>query len=160
MALKVLRDYYQKSDDAAHDASEGGASGIIGLLEVAEADMTKQLSDMIAAERDAQKIYEEQSQENDVAKRVKEQDVKFKTKSAKSLDKAAAESSSDRDSVQTELDAINEYFSKIKEVCVAKAEPYEERKKRREQEIAGLKNAQEILESDGASFLQTSLRRP
>merc|ERR1740117_1185002 len=78
-ALKILRDYYAKSEDAAHEASEGGASSIIGLLEVAESDMTKQLSEMVAFEAEAKKNYEEQSQENSLAKQAKDQDLGFKT---------------------------------------------------------------------------------
>ena len=36
-----------------------------------------------------------------------------------------AEATSDRAGVQTELDAVNEYYSGIKERCIAKAETYE-----------------------------------
>ena len=38
-----------------------------------------------------------------------------------------------------------EYWEKLQPQCVAKPEPYEERKKRREKEIAGLKEALEIV---------------
>merc|ERR1719178_438928 len=51
MALKVLKDYYAK--DASHGSSEGAGSGIIGLLEVAESDFTKGLTEMTAAEESA-----------------------------------------------------------------------------------------------------------
>lgn len=158
-ALKVLRDYYAKGDallQAAHGASSGGASGIIGMLEVVESDFSKGISEMIAAEQGAVREYEAMSNENAVAKATKEDDVRFKTKAAKSLDKASADMSSDRDGVQEELDAVNEYYSKIKETCVAKAEPFEERTKRREQEIAGLKDAQDILDRSDSFLQETS----
>merc|ERR1719486_1387152 len=92
-------------------------------------------------------------------KTTKEQDVKYKTKEYTALDKSVAELSGDRDGEQTELDAVLEYYEKIKDRCVAKPEPYEERKKRREAEIAGLKDALSILEGQ-AFFLQrrTSFR--
>merc|ERR1719163_1732000 len=90
------------------------------------------------------------TKENEVRKSSKSQDVKYKSKEAKGLDESVSEASTDRSGVEEELDAVNQYFAKIKEECVAKVDPYEERKARREAEIAGLKEALEILESESA----------
>merc|ERR1711957_1018107 len=49
-----------------------------------------------------------------------------------------------------EADAQSEYYGKIKERCIAKPETYEERKRRREAEIAGLKQALTILKEETA----------
>merc|ERR1740130_1871928 len=87
-----------------------------------------------------------------VTKTQKESDEKYKTKEFTSLDKEIAELSGDREGANTELDAVLEYYEKIKDQCIAKPEPYEERKRRREAEIAGLKDALAILE--GQAFLQ------
>merc|ERR1740120_606809 len=88
-ALKVLKDYYA-SEGKAHDSADGAASGIIGLLEVVEAAVAE---------------YETVSKENEIEKTTKDQDVKYKTKESKELDKSSAELSSDRTGVQAELDA-------------------------------------------------------
>ena len=49
---------------------------------------------------------------------------------------------------------VLEYYDKLKPQCIAKPEPYAERKKRREAEIAGLKEALTILEEEaGSAFL-------
>merc|ERR1719389_1061476 len=48
LALKILNEYYAKADKS-HGASSGGASGIVGLLEVVESDFTKGLTEMIAS---------------------------------------------------------------------------------------------------------------
>jgi len=149
LALKVLREYYAK-EDKAHKAAEGAGGGIIGMLEVVESDFSKGLAEMIAIEEEAAAEYEKQTKENEIAKVTKEQDVKYKTKEAKSLDKAVAEHTADREGLQTELDAVLDYWEKIQEQCIAKPEPYEERKKRREAEIAGLKEALAILEGEAA----------
>jgi len=158
-ALKVLRDYYAADDvDRGHEAAEGAGSGILGLLEVAESDFSSGLSGMVQSEADAASEYDQNSKEAEVTQAAKEQDLKYKTKEAKALDKSVAEASGDRDSVQTELDAINEYYAKVKEECIAKSEPYAERKARREAEIAGLKEALEILDGE-AVLIQTSSSR-
>merc|ERR1719158_1671609 len=151
LALKVLRDYYAK-EDKAHEAAEGAGGGIISMLEVVESDFSKGLAEMIEIEESAVAEYEKVSKENAIMKTTKEQDVKYKTKEAKGLDAAVAELTSDRTGLQTELDAVLEYWAKITDQCIAKPEPYEERKKRREAEIAGLKEALSILE--GVALLQ------
>jgi len=154
LALKVLRDYY--AQDKAHDAAEGGGANIIGLLEVVESDFTKGLAEMTATEESAQSAFESRKKENEIEKTTKDQDVAYKTKEATGLDKAVAESTSDRSGVQTELDAVNEYLSSLKKECVEEAETYAERKARFEAEIAGLKEALGILESETALLQKSS----
>jgi len=151
-ALKVLNDYYSKN--AAHGSSGGSSTGIIGLLEVCESDFSKELAEITEAEDTAQHAYEQETKENEIAKVTKEQDVKFKTKEAAGLDKSVSEYTSDRAGVETELGAVNEYLKELEGRCIAKAESYSDRKARREAEIAGLKEAQQILENETA-LLQT-----
>merc|ERR1719487_680032 len=173
MALKVLRDYYaensaflqqnrntdvaslmqQPKPPAGHSKSSGAAGGIIGMLEVAESDFARNLAEEKANEETAQEEYDKTTQENKITRATKEQDVKYKTKEKASLEKFVAEATTDRDGAQTELDAVLEYLEKLKEQCIAKPEPYEERKKRREAEIAGLKEALSILEGESAAAL-------
>jgi len=152
-ALKVLRDYYAK-DGKAHGAADGAGAGIIGLLEVCESDFSKDLAEIVSTEETAAASYDRATKENEIETATKSQDVKYKTQESVRLDKAVAEASSDRAGVQEELDAILEYLDKLKERCVAKAETYAERKARRDNELAGLKQALEILEGQ-ASLLQT-----
>jgi hypothetical protein len=153
VALKVLRDYYAK-DDKSHEAAEGAGAGIIGLLEVCESDFSKDLAEIVSTEETAAASYDRASKENEIETTTKTQDVKYKSQESTSLDKKVAEASSDRSGVQEELDAILEYLDKLKERCIAKAETYAERKTRRDNEIAGLKQALEILEGQ-AALLQT-----
>jgi len=166
-ALEVLRNYYQSEDaflqdpgsfmqqpaaPEKHEKSSGAGGSIISILEVAESDFTKNLAEEEEEEARAQEEYEKTTEENKINKVTMEQDVKYKTKEFTSLDKAVAENTADRDGLQTELDAVLDYYEKVKDRCIAKPESYEERKKRREAEIAGLKEALSILE--GQAFLQ------
>merc|ERR1719247_802822 len=148
----------QPAPPTKHKKASGAGGGIIDMLEVAESDFAKSLAEEEEEEAAAQTAYDKLTQENKVTKTVKEQDVKYKTQEFTSLDKEVAELSSDRDGANTELDAVLEYYEKIKDQCIAKPEPYEERKRRREAEIAGLKDALSILE--GQAFIQkhSSLR--
>merc|ERR1719478_858931 len=155
MALKVLKDYYAKADKS-HSAADGAASGIIGLLEVCESDFTKGLTEMTATEETAAADYEAYVKEDEIATVKKQQDVKYKGKEAAGLDKNVAELSSDLDTVSDELSAVLKGLDKLKEMCVAKAEPYAEKKARREAEIAGLKEALTILEGEAALIQKTA----
>jgi len=157
LALKVLNEYYAKADKA-HDSGDGASTGIIGLLEVAESDFSKGLTEMNAAEETAQNTYDQETKENEIEKTTKEQDVKYKTKESTGLDKSNAELTSDKENVEVELSAVNEYLKKIEDECIAKPETYEERKARREAEIAGLKEALTVLEEQTA-FVQTKSSR-
>merc|ERR1712072_915493 len=171
-ALSVLTEYYGSSAAALvqeggnlasqmqqpavpdqHSKAGGAGGSIINILQVCESDFASNLAKEESAESDAAELYEQTTQENKIIKTTKDQDVKYKTAEAVSLDKTISELSSDKDTTSTELAAVMEYYGKIKERCVAKPETYEERKARREAEIEGLKEALSILENE-AAFMQ------
>jgi len=170
-ALSVLRDYYggaaamlqsssnlgdvmqQPAKPEMHDKASGAGGSIIDILEVCESDFATNLAKEETEEADAQSEYETTTQENKITKATKEQDVKYKTQESVSLDKTISELSSDRETTNSELSAVLEYYGKIKERCIAKPETYGDRRARREAEIQGLKEALSILEGE-AAFLQ------
>merc|ERR1719389_1171858 len=132
MALQVLRDYYAEKEEALlqeskHEKSSGAASGIIGMLEVVESDFSKLLAEGSADEDQAQKAYDDMTQENKVTTATKETEVKYKTKDKKETENLLVELKADLGSSEEEL------------------------KKRREAEIAGLKDALVILEEESGS---------
>merc|ERR1719263_2301819 len=157
LALKVLNEYYAKADKA-HGAADGASSGIIGLLEVCESDFSTNLAEVVSTEQTAQGAYDQETKDNEIETTTKTQDVKYKNKESADLDKAVTETTNDRSSVQEELDAVNGYLKKLHDKCDEKVESYAERKRRREAEIAGLKEALTILE-DETALLQTKARR-
>jgi hypothetical protein len=173
-ALGVLKEYYggaafvqssanfdafmqQPAAPKQHAAASGAGGSIIDILEVCESDFTKNLATEETEEADAIAVYEKTTQENKLSTTMKSQDSKYKTKEHKSLDKSVSDLSGDRDTTSTELSAVLDYYSKIKERCIAKPESYQERKARREAEITGLKEALSILENETA-FMQRGKR--
>merc|ERR1719401_210913 len=169
-ALSVLRDYYggasasllqdgqgESSDQPAqpelHSKASGSGSSIVGLLEVVESDFAKNLATEETEEDDAEAEYSKTTQANKVTNSLKSQDVKYRTQEFQGLDKSIAELTGDRESTDAELSAVNEYYSKIKDRCIAKPETYEERQRRRTAEIKGLKEALAIP-NDETAFVQ------
>merc|ERR1719420_1594120 len=143
----------QPAQPALHEKASGAGGSIIDILEVVESDFATNLAKEETEEADAAADYDKTTQENKVTKTIKDQGVKYKTQEATALDKEISELSSDRDTTNNELAAVNEYYGQIKERCIAKPESYEERKARREAEIEGLKEALSILENE-AAFIQ------
>merc|ERR1719388_761727 len=169
-ALGALKDYYQgaafvqssKNFDAfmqqpaapeKHTPAGGAGGSIIDILEVCESDFAKNLAAEEQEEADAIEVYEKTTQENKLSTTMKSQDVKYKTKEFKGLDKSISDLTGDKDTTSSELSAVLDYYGKIKDRCIAKPETYEERKARREAEIKGLKEALSILENETA-FVQ------
>merc|ERR1712039_960279 len=160
-ALSVLRDYYgssaallqQPAKPELHEKATGAGTSIIGILEVVESDFATNLAKEETEEADAAAEYDKTTQENKVTATLKNQDVKYKTQEFTGLDKSISEMTADRESTDSELSAVNEYYAKIKDRCIAKPETYEERQRRRAAEIKGLKEALSIL-NDETAFVQ------
>ena len=167
MALQVLRDYYAKKYDAAPALvqaddmraqmalvqsstakSDGAASGIIGMLEVAESDFTKLLADGNADEDVAQKEYDTFMTDSKVDKQAKSTDVEHKTAKKQDQKQALTVKKDDLEGTQKELDAALAYFDKLKPSCVDSGVSYEDRVARREDEIKSLKDALGILNGE------------
>merc|ERR1719443_177948 len=169
MALQVLRDYYAEKDEAliqqpspgaTHTKATGAGGGIIGMLEVIESDFTKSLADGTAAEAMAVDAHEKLTLDNKIATTEKSTAVEYKTKDQAETEAYLESLKQDKDSADKEYASIMEYWEKLQKMCIAKPEPYAERKKRREAEIAGLKEALTILEEEaGSAFLQIRTAR-
>merc|ERR1719502_1651390 len=89
MALQILRDYYADKESllqiqqpavSNHAKASGEATGIIGMLEVAQSDFSKLLADAKVAEDSAVREYEKITQENKVATAMKTTAVDANTK--------------------------------------------------------------------------------
>merc|ERR1719313_1222789 len=177
-AIKILKDFYDNAaliqtsskthevSDDSDDAPEFGAaksdagSVIIGILEMSNEDFVKLHSETSTAEEEAQEQYEKLMNDNKASKAAKLAEVKASQSEVKSLKVALENNGEDKTATQTELDAVLEYIEKLKPQCEEKVMSYAEKKAKREAEIAGLKEALEILSSEIALVQKgRSLRR-
>merc|ERR1719386_500648 len=173
-AIEVLKNFYegsfvQLSSQTTLKSKQpefGGAksdiaSTIISVLEMSEEDFTTLLAETEATEDEAAKAYKTLTDENKIAKATKETEAKGKASEVKSLTVQLGHSKEDHASTSSELDAVNAYIDKLKPQCEEKAMSYEEKKAKREAEIAGLKEALEILSGNGLGLVQvkTNLRQ-
>merc|ERR1719465_221617 len=167
-AIEVLKNFYEgsfiqvsaKTDMKSKQPEFGGAKSdiahtIISVLEMSEEDFTTLLAETEATEDEAAKAYKTLTDENKISKATKETEAKGKASEVKSLTVQLEHSKEDHGSVSTELDAVLAYIDKLKPQSEEKAMSYEEKKAKREAEIAGLKEALEILAGDGLALVQT-----
>ena len=76
--------------DGCISSSDGASSGIVGLLQVCESCFSTSFPKMKTAEESAISTCETDTKQNEIEKATKEQDVKYKTKEAASLDNSVA----------------------------------------------------------------------
>jgi len=150
-AIGVLREYY--AAEGSHDKKTDSSSGIVAMLETLLQDVSNCQAQAEIAETNAQQSYDKMMQGGKVSKAEKTANSKAKTAELARLDELTSDLSNDVDGAQAELDATLQYLSKLKNMCTHKPQTFEDRAAARQAEIAGLKQALEILESE-TSFMQ------
>jgi len=173
-AIKVLKDFYDNasllqtgamtaaaSEFKAPEFGEakGGAGGvIISILEMSNEDFVKLHSETEANEAEAAETYEKLMNDSTASKAAKQAEVKASLSEIKSLTVTLENTGEDHSMTSQELAAVNEYVEKLKPQCEEKVMSYAEKKARREAEIAGLKEALEILAGGIALVQEGTLR--
>merc|ERR1719454_712760 len=162
-AMSVLKDFYAKSAEAtafsqqpAEDAPEtfekpykgllpeGGS--VIDFLEVILSDFTRLESETTAAEAAEAEEYKNYMNETEVDKALKENEIKLKSGTLVDKKAALVQTQEDLKVTQEQLDKALAYYEKLKPSCVDSGITYEERVKRREEEIQSLQEALTILQ--------------
>jgi len=163
-ALAVLKDFYAKAGaatalleqqpeapevfDKPYTGMQGAKGGVVGMLDVIMTDFKRLEADTASGEVKAQKEYDTFMTDSKVDKDSKTADVEHKT--AKKQDKSRTLTSKKEDLVATqkELDAALAYFDKLKPSCVDSGVSFEDRVRRRREEIASLQESLKILNGD------------
>lgn len=165
-AIKILREYYGSQEEALVQAptfsgkKSDSAHGIIEILETAESDFTKLFMETESSEAEAAESYKKLIQSSEVSKAKKEALIAGKSGEIQSLSVQISQLKDDIANTNSELEAVVTTLVTLHKQCDNKAMSYEERKKRREAEIAGLQQAIEILSPSDASLVQTSFLAP
>merc|ERR1719388_520271 len=161
-ATAVLKDFYAKSSQAtalaqqpAVDAPEtfekpyqgllpeGGS--VVDFLEVILTDFSRLESETTSAEAEEEDTYKEFMFESKKDKALKEGEIKLKSGTKTDKQSALQTAEEDLKTTKEELDKALEYYEKLKPTCVDSGITYEERVKRREEEIVSLQEALKIL---------------
>jgi hypothetical protein len=163
-ALGVLKDFYAKAAQAtafvqtkqpeidAPTTFEGSytgmgdsTGGVVGLLEVIGSDFARLEAETNTAEDEASKEQDRFMAESKKDKAVKSADLDHKSKMKVQKESDLADTESDLKGTQSELDAAMVYYEKLKPSCQDATVTYDDRVSQREEEIASLKEALQIL---------------
>merc|ERR1719498_2358312 len=161
-ATAVLKDFYEKSAQAtafaqgpAEDAPEtfdkpykgalGEGGSIVDFLEVILTDFQRLESETAAAEAEQEDSYKNYMFESKKDKALKEGEIKLKSETKTEKEGELQQAKTDLKTTQKQLDEALAYYDKLKPQCVDSGITYEERVKRREEEIVSLQEALKIL---------------
>merc|ERR1719420_2399690 len=132
----------------AYKGMQGTSGGVIGMIEVIQSDFARLEADTSAEEEDAQREYDlfMKDSKADLEAKRKEEFDKTMLKDKKEFEGKMTQK--DLDATQDELDAALEYYDKLKPQCIEVHVSYEERSKRRQEEIDALNQAYKILSGE------------
>jgi hypothetical protein len=166
-ALTVLKEFYAKAAEATafvqqqpeapevfdepYKGMGAESGGVVGMLEVIEQDFARLAADTDSAEQAAQQEYDTFMQDSKVDKAQKTSSIEHKSAKKQDESQTLTQKKADLEGTQKELDAALAYYDKLKPSCVGSGEAYEDRVKRREEEIESLKEALAILNGEDMS---------
>mmetsp|Transcript_131001 Transcript_131001/g.245187 ORF Transcript_131001/g.245187 Transcript_131001/m.245187 type:complete len:664 (+) Transcript_131001:29-2020(+) len=156
-AISILKEFYagqaallqqpvEGPEIVAYKGMQETNTGVVGMLEVILTDFSRLSAETTASETEAAAEYKEEMSEMTASKEKKhELEVQLSLdKDQKEFEKGETEK--DLAATSAELDQANKYFESLKPVCLTVHVSYEERAAKREEELAALKEAYEVLD--------------
>mmetsp|Transcript_89132 Transcript_89132/g.252086 ORF Transcript_89132/g.252086 Transcript_89132/m.252086 type:complete len:404 (-) Transcript_89132:65-1276(-) len=164
-ALAILKEFYAKAGEATalvqqqppqapeifdspYKGMQGMSGGVIGMLEVIEADFARLEADTAASEEASQKAYDTFMTDSSADKEAKQTDHDHKTAKKEDQEQMLGSKKEDLANTQKELDAAMAYFDKLKPSCVDASVSYDTRVSNRKEEIESLQEALKILNGE------------
>jgi len=167
-AIAILKDFYAKSAESTslvqrkHTSSgpgedapetfdapyqgqlpEGGS--VVDFLQVIMSDFARLEAETASDESTEADNYDKYMQESKMDKALKENEISHKENSKVNKESDLHSTGQELKSTQEQLDKAVAYYEKLKPTCVDSGITYEERVKRREEEIQSLQEALKIL---------------
>jgi len=164
-AITVLQDFYrqaarakvllQKRDapvpgfSGAYKGNQAGSKGVIGLLEVIKSDFERTIKTTSQAEEEDSTEHAEFAA--DTSSQISRKSLK-KQLDDEDLAKTNDNLASDKADMKSHMDLVDQALKELQKhqhMCVDHGQTYEERKKKREEEMAALKKALCQLDTNG-----------
>lgn len=164
-ATKLLQDFYKKAGQstslaqrsfkqapAIFDSSYGGlqsdSGGVLSMLDVIKSDFARLEQDTKDAESKAQS--QDATQKGELATELVTMETTFshKDRAKKDSDVGLSNKVAELESAQRDLTAAQTYYDTLKPSCLDSGMTYEERVRRRREEIDALKEALKILNGE------------
>merc|ERR1719456_1679486 len=130
------------------------SGGIVGMLEVIESDFARLQTDTEAAEDEANNEYRTFMADSKEDKGLKESEMDHKQNKRTTTEELLVSTKRSLEQTQSELDAALKYYDKLRPDCVDSGITYEERVKRRKEEIESLQDAYKILAGEDVPSFQ------
>jgi len=164
-ATAVLKDFYKKASVATalvqnkkpqhkegmqtfgdtFTGAQEEAGGVMALLEVILSDFSNVKADTLASEAAAQTSYDEFMTEARRNKAVKQRSIQMTESDRLAAESRLQSDTADLKSTQDQLLAAERYHQTLVPQCVDKGQTFDERTASRQEEIASLKEALQIL---------------
>jgi hypothetical protein len=136
-------------DNSGYFAQQGGATGIIGMMEVIQGDFDRTVSETEKAETDAKAQFLAFERETKASIAEKEMIKSNLDTEHTSTVATIAEENTDLTNAQDLLDKAVQELMELHTACEAGGDTYEERVQKREEEAAALREALCILDKAG-----------
>merc|ERR1740115_552168 len=171
-ALNILKGFYekraafvQKQEPAGPPPPPGfkeykknaAAGGVMGMIQQIINDAKAMEAEVIRAEEDAQKAYEDFVKETNASIETKNKDIANKSEEKARTETDLNQANEDKEAVLLELEQLSNYNAELHQSCDFIMKNFEIRQTARDEEIEALKQAKAIL--SGAkfeSFLQSA----
>jgi chromosome segregation ATPase len=133
-------------DGGAYEGAKSESKGITGILEVILADFERQISSTISSDKSSHSSFADTESETNTAINVKQKRINIAESEVGEATASILEQEQALSDGQDLLDSATATLDNLESMCVKGEETFEERKKKREEEIEALKDALAILE--------------